>query len=159
MKKTVVLGIASLFLSCSGRHTKLGSGSNYGFGFLQTKVCEYYQQENCDSVHETDDFIPFECLGITGYRLSEVIQKYGTPVYESLWKDFTSGSIEGHPSFRWLSSVIEALKINKPIDVLEMAWTPHENKDLVIRVYFIADGNNLIAVTGCQENRAIYLME
>lgn len=159
MKQPIVLGIVLLCLSCSGKQTKLSSENTYVFGFLQTKVCEYYQQANCDSVHETDDFIPFECLGITGYRLSEVIQKYGAPIYESLWKDFTSGSVEGGLSVHSLSSVIEALKINKPIDVLEMAWTPYENKDLIIRVYFIADSNNLIAVAGDQENSTIYLME
>ena len=156
MKKTFALGIVLLCLSCSGRQTKPSSEDKYNFAQLQTKVREYYQHADCDSVHETDDQISFACLGIAGCTLSEVMQKYGVPFSDHLWKDYTSGD---GPSFYYLSSALKAVGINYPIDVLELSWTPRENKNLVVTVYFIADYTNYIAVSGEQENRAIYLME
>ena len=158
MKKAFVLGIVLLCLSCSGRQTTTSSEDKYNFAQLQTKVREYYQHADCDSVHETDDLISFACLGIAGCTLSVVMQKYGFPIDNNILRDYKSGDGEG--SLLWhLSSVLKAVGINNPIDAFELIWTPHENKDLVVTVFFIAADTQLIAVSGEQKNRAIYLME
>lgn len=157
-KRIVILEIILLSLSYMGCRSEHKVSCDES---LDSLLHDYYRLEfeNLDSATFKNGYTPFPYLGITGYSLYEVIEKWGMPICPPIiWNDV---EIIPHDDVYFLRNaypVLKALHKTAPLNLYEFKWTPYKDKNLHVTVCFIENCSNLIAITGECLDSTIHLM-
>lgn len=152
-----ILGFILLSLSCQGCRSghKVSCDES-----LDSLLHDYYRIEsgNLDSTIFENGYLPFAYLGITGYTLYEVIEKWGVPTGYWIWNDVDVSSYDDVYFLLKAYPVLKALHKTEPVDLYEIRWEPYEDKNLYVTVCFMENCGKLIAITGERLNSAVHLM-
>ncbi len=126
---------------------------------LDSMIVDYYAGQAFNASDMKDGYLPYPLLGITGYTLQEVVNKYGVPDIDaiSVWKDLDlSGEHDFYP-FQILSVILQ--KFPNPITIYDYTWRTFKNPDLYMNVFFIDYCGELRVVFGQRLNSKIHIME
>lgn len=153
MKVLCTLLLLLSFCSCKQKQEQKqrdpDNPSNYS---LVLDFCEEYTIDPLETFSE--DYIPYCYLEIKGKTYDEIVDLFGSP----LPQEQDSVIFVTHPASYYDDSTDILFahllhKCGKEVTVYSYEWTPRENRDIVVLVYFVRDGDDLRAFYGEQLNR------